>query len=153
MHIYSFSALQRRLLVEQAPISSGFWDKCTSRELWYQCLISEKYFLSNIGLGCVLARATFFICVFFVCVSVHDCCSRCGAYARDLHSPVHSCASNRRPCWSKTQMHVYSVYSHQQSVDFSPKEDIITADTHLHPHALTPPFLNWHQTSTGHNSH
>lgn len=29
---------------------------------------------------------------------LHDCCSRRGAYARDLHSPVHSCASNSRPC-------------------------------------------------------
>uniref|UniRef100_A0A671XDU5 RNA binding motif single stranded interacting protein 3 n=1 Tax=Sparus aurata TaxID=8175 RepID=A0A671XDU5_SPAAU len=29
---------------------------------------------------------------------LHDCCSCRSAYARDLHSPVHSCASNSRPC-------------------------------------------------------
>lgn len=40
----------------------------------------------------------FLLFIYFWFVLVHDCCC---TYARDLHSPVHSCASNSCPYWSK----------------------------------------------------
>lgn len=61
-------------------------------------------------LNCVCLSLIGF-CLF---VSVHDCCSCRGAYARDLHSPVHSCASNSRPCRSKALPPAHTVQKQQQ---------------------------------------
>lgn len=59
--------------------------------IWFVC------FWCMASLTCVSACLS--VCLF---VLVHDCCSCRGAYARDLHSPVHSCASSSRPRRSKS---------------------------------------------------
>src|SRR4029434_2949178 len=55
---------------------------------------------------CVCVCVFVCVCVCFcvcvcVCFAVYDCRSCCRTHARDLHSPVHSCASNCRPCRSE----------------------------------------------------
>jgi hypothetical protein len=53
-------------------------------------------------------------CVVFVCVCVpspvHDCFSCRCSYARDLHPPVHCCASRGRPSRSKSRTHLHGTY-------------------------------------------
>ena len=47
-----------------------------------------------------------------VCVSspVHDCLRCRCSYARDLHPPVHCCASRGRPSRSKSRTHLHGTY-------------------------------------------
>lgn len=123
--------------------------------IWY--IMSQMYVCVCIVMcvAAILKCKDFDVCVSFVCVSVHDCCSRRGAYARDLHSPVHSCASNSRPCRSKIRMHALLLTNKRNLKKSLPKggHQYSWQPTHLHPQALSLPFLNLHTASTDQNSH
>lgn len=78
-----------------------------------------------------------------LCLTVHDCCSCSCAYARDVHSPVHSCASVCCPRGSKSKPLTSNLWplssgkKHISAVQCS----FQVALPILHPSVLTHPTL------------